>query len=275
MQVRFKFLRYIILFLGASFLYSQSTQVFHAEYTYQMGDNDSKSDAKRIAFLEAKRLCVEQAGVFLSSEIKNTISENSNGIGETFEKNVTSVASAVVKARIVDEKQLFENGALKVTVKVEATVDVESARKLYEASLHDPEISNQLEIQQMQLSTLEDKLTTIQKRLSISIDEEAVANRAERREVLKEISKTQAIQFKITAATKRVVDNVIIGMTREEVIEVAGEPRAVANGDLNYGNVWVVFEYRLVGCVVEAKDYPVLYGCQYFKKQLRVNTGRK
>jgi hypothetical protein len=277
MQVTLKSIGCVGLFLLVNILYSQSTQVFYAEYTYTMGDNDSKSDAKRIAFLEAKRLCVEQAGVFLSSEMKNTISEINNQVDETFEKNVTSVASAVVKAKIIDEKQIFENGALQITVKVQASVDIESARKLYDASLHDPEISNQLELQQIQLSALEDKLTAIQKRLSISIEEEAVVNRAERRVVLSEISKTQAIQFKITSATERAVDNIIIGMTKEEVMEVAGEPRAVTTRGqhLNYGNVWVVLEYGLVGCIVEKKDYPPAWGCNYLGKKLRVNTGGK
>ena len=40
---------------------------------YRMGDNDSRTDAKRLALLDAKRLALEQAGVYIESitEVKN------------------------------------------------------------------------------------------------------------------------------------------------------------------------------------------------------------
>lgn len=40
---------------------------------YRMGDNDTRTDAKRLALLDAKRLALEQAGVYIESitEVKN------------------------------------------------------------------------------------------------------------------------------------------------------------------------------------------------------------
>ena len=40
---------------------------------YRMGDNDTRTDAKRLALLDAKRLALEQAGTYLESvtEVKN------------------------------------------------------------------------------------------------------------------------------------------------------------------------------------------------------------
>src|SRR5437016_13807568 len=40
---------------------------------YRMGDNDSRSDAKRLALLDAKRLALEQAGTYIESitEVEN------------------------------------------------------------------------------------------------------------------------------------------------------------------------------------------------------------
>lgn len=32
---------------------------------YTLGDSDTKSDAKKIAFIEAKRLCLEKAGSYI------------------------------------------------------------------------------------------------------------------------------------------------------------------------------------------------------------------
>jgi len=40
---------------------------------YRMGDNDTRTDAKRLALLDAKRLALEQAGTYIESitEVKN------------------------------------------------------------------------------------------------------------------------------------------------------------------------------------------------------------
>ena len=40
---------------------------------YRMGDNDTRTDAKRLALLDAKRLALEQAGIYIEgvTEVKN------------------------------------------------------------------------------------------------------------------------------------------------------------------------------------------------------------
>jgi len=269
--MRFTLYLILVFFSLSLSLPAQDIQTFKAQYTYRMGDNDTRTDAKRIAFLEAKNLCVEQAGVFLTSAIKSTITETSSGIKEKFNKDITSVATAVVKAKIIDEKQFYQNGTLEVTVWVEAQVDIEAARKLFSASQNDPEISNQLDLQQIQLTELQDKLSTIQKKLSVSTDDEALANRVERKKILHEVSLVQDIQFKITSATERAIENVLIGMTREEVIQVAGEPRSSIRHDteLNYGNVWVKFHNGLVECIIQSSAFQSRASCsQYSGSQI-------
>lgn len=265
--MRFTLYSILVFFSLSLSLTAQDTQTFKADYTYRMGDNDTRTDAKRMAFLEAKNLCVEQAGVFLTSVIKSTVTETNGGINEKFNKDITSVATAVVKAKIIDEQQSYQNGTLEVTVWVEAQIDIEAAQKLFSASQNDPEISNQLELQQIQLTELQDKLSTIQKKMSVSTDDEAIANRVERKKILHEVSLVQDIQFKITSATKRAVDNVLIGMTKEEVIQVAGKPRSTDRyGDLNYGDVWVVLRNGLVKCVVKSAGFRSGKSCSSFPK---------
>ena len=62
----------ILICLVVSVAYPASETIF-ASYKYTMGDNDTKNDAKRICFLEAKRLAIEKAGTYIesSTEIKN------------------------------------------------------------------------------------------------------------------------------------------------------------------------------------------------------------
>jgi hypothetical protein len=211
-------------------------------------------------------LTPHKAGVFLTSVIKSNVSESGNGITESFEKNITSIATAVVKAKIIDEKQAFINGTLEITVQVEAQVDIDAAHNLFRASQSDPEISNQLELQQIQLQDLEKKLSNLQKQLSVSKDEEAFAKRVERKKTLNEISKVQNIQINIESATKRAVEKVLIGMTYLEVIQVAGEPRSSDDlfGAYNYGSVWVILESGIVKCLVKSSEYQQGSACRHY-----------
>ena len=77
-----------------------------------MGDNDTKNDAKRICFLEAKRLCIEKAGTYIES--------NSKVInGKLTRDEITTYAAAILKVEIVSEETKFigENVAILMTVK--------------------------------------------------------------------------------------------------------------------------------------------------------------
>ena len=66
---------------------------------YRMGDNDTRTDAKRLALLDAKRLALEQAGTYLESvtEVKNRqvshdeLRAYTAGIIEVLEQATTSV----------------------------------------------------------------------------------------------------------------------------------------------------------------------------------------
>ena len=48
-------------------------RIITATGEYRMGDNDTRTDAKRLALLDAKRLALEQAGIYIESitEVKN------------------------------------------------------------------------------------------------------------------------------------------------------------------------------------------------------------
>lgn|GEM_PF-2680902 len=60
----FKFLLLIIISTSATPLFAQVDTV-QATYKYIMGDNDTKTDARNLCFLYAKKLCMEKAGTFV------------------------------------------------------------------------------------------------------------------------------------------------------------------------------------------------------------------
>ena len=43
------------------------TKTIFVDHKYVMGDNDSKNDARRMCFLEAKRKVLEKAGTYIES----------------------------------------------------------------------------------------------------------------------------------------------------------------------------------------------------------------
>ena len=62
-----------ILYLLFPIYSAEAGEIIYASHKYTMGDNDTKNDARRICFLEAKRQAIEKAGTYLESttEIRN------------------------------------------------------------------------------------------------------------------------------------------------------------------------------------------------------------
>jgi hypothetical protein len=109
------------------------TETIFANFKYTMGDNDTKNDAKRICFLEAKRLAIEKAGTYIesSTEIKNY---------NLTRDEIKTFAGAIVKIEIASEEIKFvgENQIIFMTVK--ADVDISSFRERVKQIKSDSEL---------------------------------------------------------------------------------------------------------------------------------------
>jgi Skp family chaperone for outer membrane proteins len=242
-------------------VYSASETIY-ASYKYTMGDNDTKNDAKRICFLEAKRLAIEKAGTYIESttEIKNfqlTMDE------------IRTFAGAIVKVDITSEEIKFigENPTIFMTVKAE--VDIESFQERVKEIKGDRELEKKIKEQQAQLQTMENKVKDLQKQLTAKDPDEVIKVRRERKEAFETIDELEKIKLDIRTATKEATENIELGMTLLEVFKVFGEPRSVDyNNDgerrYNYGNVWVIFESGVVSCIVKAKRFQRHNSCSWY-----------
>src|SRR4030043_874461 len=87
---------FIIPFFFVPIAYPASETIY-ASYKYSMGDNDTKNDAKRICFIEAKRLAIEKAGTYLESttEIRNF---------QLTRDEIRTFAAAIIKVDIASEE---------------------------------------------------------------------------------------------------------------------------------------------------------------------------
>ena len=239
----------VIMLVLCPLMAHAKTETIYASYKYVMGDNDTKNDAKRICFLEAKRLLIEKAGVFVQSE--TTVTDY-----KLTKDQITSYTAAILKVEVANEdiKFIGETQAISMTVKTD--IDIDDVHKTLASIQKDKVIQEKIQEQQRQLKEMENNLATLQGKLKTLNANEAIVLRKERNIVLNDLSESEKIVFTINATTQKAIDTVEVGMTPAEVAKVAGSPRSTAQcssyvGNCegwNYGDVWVRFSNGLGVC---------------------------
>jgi len=237
-----------LLFSGS--LFAQSKQTVHASYKYTLGDSDTKSDAKKIAFIEAKRLCLEKAGSYIES--------NTEVLDFRLSKDeIKTYTGGILKVEIVSEefKAIGEN--LSLFMEVKAEVDLTKVKENLRRVKVDGQFAAKIKDQERQLQALEDKIRSLQRQLSSNDFDKTAKIRQERKIVFDNIDEIERIKSEIKSKTTLAIENIEIGMTPQEVVKLIGQPRSKDGNNFNYGNVWVVFDGGIVGCLVKAEDYKI------------------
>lgn len=236
-------------------------QTITASHTYVMGDNDSKNDARRICFLEAKRKVLEKAGTFIesSSKIKNF---------QLSSDQITSYTAAVLSVETVKEDFNSSNGQNTVTMTVKADVDTADVQKRLAAIVADKGLQEKITAQQQQLKQLEEQMRALSATLGTTSANSSFELRKERNIVLGNIQdlenkKVAAVQV-IEDLTEKVKKYIVQGMTMKEVENILGEPRGYRvserlglyykDNSWQYGKLWVNFEGGVVKCVATGPD---------------------
>lgn len=219
------------------------TETVFATFRYTLGDNDSKNDAKRIAFIEAKRLAVDQAGVLLQSSTEVTDSALTKD-------EIKSYTGAILKVSV--DKEAFEpNGTTQTLVMtVKADVDTSEIKQTLLRIRNDKGLQQQIADQQKRLAELEKKLSDIQKNLySTKNADTAMALRENRAQIVSEIDELAKLQQKLQINSDNVMKFIREGMTYDEMYNILGSPRAVVHGNdtcYNYGKYWIVVKDKFV-----------------------------
>jgi tetratricopeptide (TPR) repeat protein len=132
---------------------------------YRMGDNDTRTDAKRLALLDAKRLALEQAGTYLESvtEVKNL---------KVSRDELNAYTAGIVEVTELDTKDVLDGAThiirVGVTTKIDTDVvwqQIDGIRKNEEAKsqllrlqTERDELRKELEAKTRELSATKDKL---------------------------------------------------------------------------------------------------------------------
>ncbi len=248
--------------------FAQTDTIF-ATYTYTMGDNDTKSDARQLCFLYAKRQCLEKAGTFVQSELKVRKEESQGSGGSSYneltQQDISTFTGAFVKVDIVTEQFAYSGETMALTIKVKAIVNVSSIYDQILALRSDRDLQQKLKDQQQQIAQMESSIRELQKRLTSNSPDLIQESRVERQEAFGKISELEAIKQDIARKTKLAVENVELGMTEEEVERLLGPPRSreshrqyAADSNTtgyNYGKVWIIFESGVVTCIVKSEFF--------------------
>ena len=228
------------LFVLTALPVDAATQTITATHTYVMGDNDSRNDARRLCFLEAKRKVLEQAGSFIqsSSEVKNF---------ELTKDQITSYSAAILSVETIHESYDSRNGQTTLTLTVKADIDTEDTARRLAAIASDKNLQKQIDEQQKKLQQLEEAIKRASTQIASATPDRATDLRKDRNVVFADMADLEKVHI---VAKERIVEErneeceiakkmqryVLDGMTKPEVLKILGEPfnKGIGTGD----NVW-------------------------------------
>ena len=123
-----------------------------------MGDNDTKTDAKRICFLEAKRQCLEKAGTYIES---NVTVENY----QVTEDEIKTYSASILKVDIVSEETEVIGESFAIITKVKAEVDLDFLKEQIEKIKSDDDVASEVQQQEQRRTDIEKKIQYLHKLL--------------------------------------------------------------------------------------------------------------
>lgn len=252
----------IVLLLMVPSLSIAEIKTIYASHEYVMGDNDSKNDARHMCFLEAKRKALEKAGTYISS---HTVVKDM----QLSKDEVNIYSAALLKVDTVKEEWKMVGANMAVKLMVKADVDTKTIEDQLSKIQGDTGAQGKIKEQQGRLNELERQVANLQKQLGSASAPEASTLRKERNVTFQKIdaieAKKIAILELIKTSSKKALEYIERGMTMGEVRSLAGDPRSkYLSDDWNYGDVWIMFEGGVVGCVIESSCFGKYASCQIY-----------
>ena len=250
----------VSLFLTESVAHAKTDSV-SCEYKYVLGDNDTKHDARKIAFIEAKRRCAEQIGTLLASE---TVVSSS----DLTKDEIRAYSLSFMKTEQVAESFSQSGDGLAVLVKLKAQYDPDLMNARLKELLSDRGKSQEFKYAQEQILTLEKQVVNLQRQLGESKPEEQIIRLREERNVV--LSQYDTIVRNLENLNTTTRQYARCGMTMDEVRSVLGPPRTVTDvykgqglESWNYGEQWLKFKQGVVIAIAENNSHPFEgRGCQ-------------
>ncbi len=234
---------FLIVMISLSLEAIAAEQVITAEHTFELGENDSRNDARRMCYMEAKRKLLESVHYYLQ--------KTAYGDDHWFDKDDINIyADLLLKIDTVDDKWHLEEGKLSVTLSLQTTIDADYIGRRMKEIRSDEELQEKIKEDRRRLQKQEEEYESIHRALSEAAGDKALMLRSKRQALSRQIDQLEEIQYLIGVKTKTAEDFIKTGMTMNEVIAVAGQPRATTSCEypdfMNYGDIWIALRNGIV-----------------------------
>lgn len=253
---------------------------FIREYYYRASEDDSKITSRQKALTEVKKLLIEELGIYVESYVNWERKEENNVLSKDFFTNeIKTLSAGITETKIIEEnwngseyyiKAEIKTDPNEVLRKINQTISIRKANTVIDSlklllsesnkliKSHNQEVESikgllnqkNIDIQEKQkdLINLNQQLLYIKKQLeTYEIQEKKI------------LSEIEVIETKIKDATNKALNNIRLGMTNPEVIQLCGEPRSKDECMkvlfYNYGEVWVLFESNIVTSIFRATQF--------------------
>ena len=237
---------FVVFFLLFPYLANAKTETLVATHKYQMGDNDSRNDARRMCFLEAKRKVIEKAGTYIKTytQVKNY---------QLTKDEIEVYSAALLKVETVKEDWKLSGASMAVEITVKAEVDTSYMEKQLSLIKKDKSVQTKIKNQQFQIKDLERKVIQLQKSLGSVDATKASELRKERNVTFKQIDLLQEkkieIRKRIQTRSRDACKHVETGMTKSDIRSLIGKADTANRYAWYYGKTKIDFN---LGQMVES-----------------------
>lgn len=228
------------------------TVSFTADHTCKMGNNDSKNDARRVCFISAKNKLLKKSGAHI---LKLTKKRNYQLNAD----EIIAFSAALINIETANEDWTFEKGDISLTLTVKTEINNNVVKKNLVKIGNDLVVQGEMMEQYKQVQKLEHEYMDLHQKLVTTAPDKAIILRKELQAVSEKIDSVEAIKNEISSDTLLVSERVEKGMTVEDVVDIAGNPKKEEKCRkpefYNYGRVWVHFENGVVSRLIPADNW--------------------
>lgn len=255
---------------------SISTPVVHAKdfirtYTYKASDDDSKNSARAKAIEQVKLILLEEIGIYIQSYVEIDTATTNRDASSYLSHEIKTTTAGITKTQIQTERW---NGSeyflqAKIAIDVEDVIKkINDTIKARAKSKNVAELNKLLNQKDSEINTLSTELTAKKKALAnqsakVSSMRDQLAllrgklnTQYEQERKIK--NKLDQIKSRITNSTSK-ARNLSVGMTKNEIIRVAGKPASTANcmwsDYLSYGKYWAYLESGIFMKLIPVTKY--------------------
>ena len=168
------------------------SQTVHTTGTYTMGDRDTRSDARKMALVEAKRLAMEEAGTYVQAS--TTVRDF-----ELSHDEVNTLTAGTMRAKVTDEKWRMEGESMIVTVTIEAVIDMADLDEKAKAIRENEGVGGDIGELQAELDALKKELDALkEQRTSAAVESDTASESTEmageERAIVEQVLVTSSLQ---------------------------------------------------------------------------------